>query len=150
MRIALAAIVVALALAPVAAAAAPLVPLEQQAQMKSILSSFNFAALEYVPTKGPAHYTYASNVVNSTENLITLQDGSAVAYFTAQFFKGSLSNCGKGAQVTLKVDGVTVYSKGINVWRCLKAGAKVVKLNSSGTALSREDLGTMIATAKPF
>jgi hypothetical protein len=151
MRGALAAIVLALALVPVAAAAsAPLVPLEQQSQMKEILSSFKFDALEYVPTKGPAHYTYESNVVNTTENLITLQDGAASAYFTAQFFNGSLSNCGKGSQVTLKIAGTTVYSKGINVWRCLKSGSKVVKLNSSGTGLSREDLGTMVATAKPF
>ena len=119
--------------------------------MKQILSSFGFQALDYVPTKAPAHYSYTSNVVNSTENLITLQDGAAVTYFSAQFFKGSLDNCNKGSQVTLTIAGTKVYSKGINVWRCVKAnGGKVVKLNSSGTAVSREDLGTMIATAKPF
>jgi hypothetical protein len=150
MKIAFVATVLALALAPAAGAKpAPLVPLEQQAQMKQVLSSFGFNDLAYVPTKAPADYTYESNVVNSTQNLITLQDGSAVTYFTAQFFTGKLSNCGKGSQVKLTVAGSTVYSKGTNVWRCVSGtGGKVVKINGSGLGLSREDLGTMIASAK--
>src|SRR5471032_210417 len=113
MRIALAALVFALALAPVAAGAkAPLVPLQQQAQMKSILASFSFQDLEYVPTKAPAHYTYNANVVNSTQNLITLADGNSYSYFTVQFFKGKLSDCDKGSQVKITVAGVTIFSKG--------------------------------------
>lgn len=150
MRTLFVAVVLALALAPVAGAtAAPLVPLEQQSQMKQILSSFGFDDLAYVPTKGPADYTYQSNVVNSTQNLITLQDGTAVTYFTAKFFKGKLNTCGKGSQVKLTVAGTTVYSKGADVWRCVSAtGGKVVKIDGTGAGLSREDLGTMIASAK--
>jgi hypothetical protein len=150
MRVAFAAIVLALALAPVAAgASAPLVPLQQQTQMKDILASFGFQDLGYVPTKAPAHYTYNANVVNSTENLITLADGANYSYFSVQFFKGKLGSCSKGSQVKITVAGVTVFSKGANVWRCLKApGGKIVKVGGSGTGLSREDLGTMIASAK--
>ena len=150
MRIVLAAFVLALALAPVATgAAAPLVPLQQQAQMKSILSSFGFQDLEYIPTKAPTHYVYNANVVNSTENLITLADGSNYSYFTVQFFNGQLGNCDKGSQVKLTVAGVTIFSKGAAVWRCLKApGGKVVKVGATGPGLSRQDLGTVIASAK--
>jgi len=150
MRIALAAFVLALALAPIAAgASAPLVPLQQQAQMKNILASFGFQDLEYVPTKAPAHYIYNANVVNSTENLITLADGGTYSYFTVSFFKGNLSSCDKGSQVKITVEGVTIFSKGAAVWRCLKApGGKVVKVGATGTGLSREDLGTVIASAK--
>jgi hypothetical protein len=147
---ALAAFVLALVLAPIAAgASAPLVPLEQQAQMKNILSSFGFQDLEYIPTKGPAHYTYNANVVNSTENLITLADGGDYSYFTVKFFNGKLSGCNKGSQIKITVAGVTIYSTGADVWRCLTApGGKVVKVGGSGTGLSRQDLGTMIASAK--
>ena len=150
MRIALAASVLALGLAPAAAgASAPLVPVQQQAQMKNILSSFGFQDLEYVPTKAPAHYIYSANVVNSTENLITLADGANYSYFTAQFFSGKLSSCNKGSQIKLTVAGVTVFSKGAAVWRCLKApSGKVVKLGATGPGLSRQDLGTVIASAK--
>jgi hypothetical protein len=150
MRIALAAFVFALALAPVAAGAkGPLVPLQQQAQMKSILSSFGFQDLEYIPTKAPAHYAYDANVVNSTENLITLADGGSYTYFTVQFFKSKLSSCSTGSQVKISVAGVTIFSKGGAVWRCLKApGGKVVKVGATGAGLSREDLGTVIASAK--
>ena len=150
MRTVFVAIVLALTLAPMAGAkSAPLVPLEQQSQMKQILSSFGFDDLAYVPTKAPANYTYQSNVVNSTQNLISLQDGAAVTYFSAQFFSGKLNNCGKGSQVKLTIAGTTVYSKGANVWRCVGAtGGKVVKINGTGPGLSREDLGTMIASAK--
>jgi hypothetical protein len=153
MRIALAAFVFALALAPVASGAkapAPLVPLQQQAQMKSILSSFGFQDLEYIPTKAPAHYAYDANVVNSNENLITLADGGSYTYFTVQFFKSKLSSCDKGSQVKITVSGVTIFSsKGGAVWRCLKApSGKVVKVGATGTGLSREDLGTVVASAK--
>jgi hypothetical protein len=151
MRIALAAIVLALALAPVAAGAkAPLVPLQQQAQMKSILSSFGFQDLAYIPTKAPAHYAYDANVVNKNENLITLADGATYTYFTVQVFNSKLSSCNKGSQVKITVAGVTIFSsKAGAVWRCLKApGGKVVKVGATGTGLSREDLGTVIASAK--
>jgi uncharacterized protein (DUF486 family) len=150
MRIAIIAFVLALALAPVAAGdAGPLVPLEQQAQMKTILASFGFQDLEYVPTKAPAHYIYNANVVNSTENLITLADGGIFTYFTVQFFNGKLNSCSKGSQVKITVAGVTIFSRGAAVWRCLQApGGKVVKVGGTGTGLSREDLGTMIASAK--
>jgi hypothetical protein len=150
MRIALAAFVLALALAPVAAGAkAPLVPLQQQNEMKQILASFGFQDLAYVPTKAPADYIYNANVVNSTENLITLADGANYSYFTVRFFSGKLSNCNKGSQVKITVAGVSIFSKGAAVWRCLKApGGKIVKVGATGAGLSRQDLGTVIASAK--
>ncbi len=150
MRITLLSAVLALALAPVATgAAAPLVPLQQQAQMKSILSSFGFQDLEYIPTKAPAHYIYNGNVVNTTENLITLANNGNFSYFSVQYFNGTLSSCSKGSQIKLSVAGVTIFSKGAAVWRCLKApSGKIVKVGGTGTGLSREDLGTMIASAK--
>lgn len=150
MRIALVAFVLALTLAPVAAgASAPLVPLSQQTEMKNILASFGYQDLEYVPTKAPAHYIYNANVVNSTENLITLANASNFAYFSVKFFKGTLNSCSKGSQLKLTIAGVTIFSKGAAVWRCLKApSGKIVQVGGTGAGLSREDLGTMIASAK--
>ena len=151
MRTTFAALALALVLAPVAAAAkaTPLVPVEQPGQMKRILSSFGYADLEYIPTKGPAKYTYSANVVNSTSNLITLQDGASYVYFTVQFFNNKLSSCNNGSQIKLTVAGVTIFSKGTDVWRCLTApSGHVVKVIGHGPGLSRQDLGTMIASAK--
>jgi hypothetical protein len=151
MRTALAAIVLVLVIAPAAAAknAAPLVPVQQQSQMKQILASFGFDDLEYIPTAAPPHYIYSSNVVNTTSNLITLADGANYAYFTVEYFKAGLGSCSKTSQVKLTIDGVTIYSKGADVWRCLKSPAgKVVKVTGKGDGLSRADLGTMIASAK--
>jgi hypothetical protein len=150
MRATLAAVVLALALVPAAAAAsAPLVPTSQRAEMKQILASFGYQDLEYVPTKAPVHYVYSANVVNSTSNLITLADGNNFVYFTVQFFNNKLSKCSKGSQVAVKIAGDKVYSNGTVVWLCLKApGGKIVKVVGKGSGLSREDLGTMVASAK--
>ncbi|HWB21490.1 MAG TPA: hypothetical protein VG652_01225 [Gaiellaceae bacterium] len=150
MRTALAAIVLALALAPAAAAkSAPLVPLQQQTQMKAILASFGYQDLAYIPTKAPVHYIYSANVVNSTQNLITLADGGNFVYFTVQFLNNKLSACSKGSQVALTVAGDKMYSKSGDVWFCLKApGGKIVKVVGHGPGLSREDIGVMLASAK--
>jgi hypothetical protein len=150
MRIALAAVVLSLVLVPMAAAKpAPLVPLQQQTQMKAILSSFGYQDLAYIPTKAPVHYVYSANVVNSTSNLITLADGDSYVYFTVKYLNGKLSACDKGSKVALKIAGDKVYSKNADVWICLKApSGKIVKVMGTGTGISREDLGLMIASAK--
>jgi hypothetical protein len=147
-RTALAATLLALVMAPAAAAAAPLVPVQQQVQMKTILSGFGYVALAYVPAKAPPHYTYQANVVNASQNLITLGDGPALAYFTVKFLNAKLSTCSAGSQISLTIAGIKVYSKGADVWRCLAApGGQAVKVNATGAGLSRQALGTVIASA---
>ncbi len=117
--------------------------------MQAVLAGFGFEALAYVPMKAPPHYTYQSNVVNSSQNLITLGNGPALAYFSVKFLNGKLSSCNKGSQITLTIAGVKVFSNGANVWRCLKApGGQIVKVNATGAGLSRQDLGTVIASAE--
>lgn len=150
MRIALAAVVLSLALVPVAAAKpAPIVPVYQQAQMKQILASFGFQDLAYIPTKAPAHYVYSANVVNSSSNLVTLANGGNYVYFTVKFLNGKLGACGNGSKLALTIAGDKVYSKNALVWLCLKApSGKIVKVSANGTGLSREDLGLLITSAK--
>ena len=136
-------------LVPVAAAASPFVPLEQQTQMKGILEQFGFQALAYVPTKAPPHYTYLSNVVSGGSNRITLANGPNQAYLTVTSLNGKLSACNKGSQLKLALGSVTVYSKGGDVWRCVTApGGSVVKLDGSGHGLSRADIATIVVSAK--
>ena len=94
MKIAFAAFLLALVLSPAAAAAGPIVPVQQQAEMHQILGGFGFDALGYMPTKSPAKYSYQSNIVNSSGNLIVLANGNSPVDFTVKFLNDKLSNCG--------------------------------------------------------
>lgn len=140
-----------LGLAPVAAAASPpLVPLDQQAQIKRVLGQFGLGALAIVPRRAPSKYTFQATAMNSTQNVISFQKGSFVAYFTITFLNAKLDKCDQGATLILKVDGVLLYSKGYVVWRCISVGRKAVKMTAQGGGISREDLGTIVASARPI
>jgi len=150
-----------LALCTLAAAGSALgaavVPQNQLAQLRTILTSVGAADLVVLPARPPAYYVFESSSVTgdppglnlSLVDRRHLKSPTEARRYEISYDTAYLAGrCSAHSRKTFRVGRTPVYSDGTNVWRCLKGSrGRLVKASAHGR-LGEKALAALVASAR--